>query len=176
MWITNAIAGAEEVQKLYPEDYHSAFTLGQAYHLLDKTSDEDTSKDAIKYYKKATMLRPFKLEFRNKLAQLYAEKDQFENAIPELKEAIYISPGSQETYLNLAKVYMNDNERYEEAEAVLLGFINKNPDHEIIDIYSLLSTIYLKTAKWEKVLKQSEKIIQLDQKDLNAINMQLRLI
>ena len=36
MWITNAIAGAEEVQKLDPEDYLSAFTLGQAYHLLDK--------------------------------------------------------------------------------------------------------------------------------------------
>ncbi|MCP4269441.1 MAG: hypothetical protein GY777_28370, partial [Candidatus Brocadiaceae bacterium] len=168
MWITNAIAGAEEVQKLYPEDYHSAFTLGQAYHLLDKTSDEDTSKDAIKYYKKATMLRPFKLEFRNKLAQLYAEKGQFENAIPELKEAIYISPGSHETYLNLAKVYMNDNERYEEAKAVLLEFINKKPDHVIIDVYKLLNYVYVNTSEWDEALSQSEKIIQLDQKDLDA--------
>jgi tetratricopeptide (TPR) repeat protein len=168
MWITNAIAGAEKVQKLYPDDYPSAFTLGRAYHLLDKTSGEDTSKDAIKYYKKATMLRPFKLKFRNTLAQLYAEKGQFENAIPELKEAINISPGNQAIYLNLANVYMNDNERDEEAEAVLLEFINKNPDQEIIDIYLLLNSIYLKEAKWEKALKYSKKIIQLDQENLNA--------
>jgi len=168
MWISNAIAGAEEVQRLDPGDFHSAVTLGQAYHLLDKTSEEDTSKDAIKYYKKATTLRPFKFEFRNKLAQFYAEKGQYKDAIYELKEAIYISPENQEPYLNLAKVYMNDNERYEEAEAVLLEFIKKNPDQEIIDIYRLLSYVYLDTAKWEKVLSQSKKVIRLDQNDLNA--------
>ena len=168
MWITNAIAGAEEVQKLNPGDYHSAFTLGQAYHLFDKMSDEDTSRDAIKYYKKATMLRPFKYEFRNKLAQFYAEKGRYKDAIPELKEAINISPDDQETYLNLAKVYMNDNERYEEAEAVLLEFIKKNPDHVIIDVYRLLNYVYVKTAKWEEVLSHSERIIQIDLKDLEA--------
>ena len=64
---------------------------------------------------------------------------------------------------------MNDNERYEDAEAVLLEFIKKNPEPEKIDIYRLLSYIYLKTAKWEKLLRQSEKIIQLEQKDLNAL-------
>jgi len=195
MWITNAIAGAEEVQKLDPEDYHSAFILGQAYHLLDKMSparpvqtarpgglrhsrpnrfdgqaggDEDTTKNAIRYYKKAITLRPFMFEFRDKLALLYAEKGQYKDAIYELKEAQYISPDNEETCLNLAKVYMNDNERYEDAEAVLLEFIKKNPDQEVIDIYRLLSYVYLKTAKWEKLLKQSEKIIQLEQKDLNA--------
>ena len=168
MLITSAIAGAEEVQKLDPGDYYSAFTLGQAYHLLDKMSDEDTSKDAIKYYKKATTLRPFKLEFRAKLAQFYSEKGQYEDAIHELKEARNISPENQASYINLAKVYMNDNERYEDAEAVLLEFIKENPDQEKIDIYRLLSNVYLKTAKWEKVLRQSKKIIQLDQKDLDA--------
>jgi hypothetical protein len=38
----------------------------------------------------------------------------------------------------------------------------------VSDINRLLSYIYLKTAKWEKVLIQSEKIIQLDQGDLEA--------
>jgi tetratricopeptide (TPR) repeat protein len=186
MWITNAIAGAEEVQKLYPGDSHSAFTLGQAYHLLDKISparqnhsrqnkfdgqaggDEDASRDAIKYYKKATMLRPFKFEFRNKLAQLYAEKGRNQDAIIELKEAINISPDNQEPYLNLAKVFMNDDERYEEAESVLLEFIKKNPDHAMIDVYRLLNYIYVNSEKWDEVLSQSKRIIQLDQKELNA--------
>ena len=63
---------------------------------------------------------------------------------------------------------MNDRERYEEAEAVLLEFIKKNPDSEIIDIYRLLSFIYAKTTKWEKVLSQSIKIIQIDREDLEA--------
>jgi tetratricopeptide (TPR) repeat protein len=63
---------------------------------------------------------------------------------------------------------MNDRERYEEAEAILLEFIKRNPDHEIIDIYRLLSYVYFKTAKWGKILSQSRKIIQLDQEDLEA--------
>ena len=175
IWFAKAIDGAEKVQKLYPGDYHSAFTLGQAYHILDKISpsrlsggDEDMSKEAIKYYTKAATLHPFKFEYRNKLARLYAEKGQYEDAIHELKEARSISPSNQAAYLNLAKVYMNDRERYDEAEAVLLEFIEKNPDNEIIDIYRLLSFIYVKTIRWEKVLDQSVKIIQIDREDLEA--------
>jgi len=113
-------------------------------------------------------LHPFKFEFRNKLARLYAEKGQYEAAIHELKEAKSIAPSNQAAYLNLAKVFMNDRERYEEAEAVLLEFIKKNPDNEIIDIYRLLSFIYVKTTKWEKVLIQSIEIIQIDREDLEA--------
>jgi tetratricopeptide (TPR) repeat protein len=193
MWFANAIEGAEQVQKLYPADCHSAFTLGQAYHLLDKMSparlrqavlqppsarlddvagqaggDKDMSKEAIKYYKRATTLHPFKFKYRNKLARLYAEEGRYEDAIHELKEAKSIAPSNQASYLNLAKVFMNDRERYEEAEAILLEFIKRNPDHEIIDIYRLLSYVYFKTAKWGKILSQSRKIIQLDQEDLEA--------
>ena len=175
IWFTKAIDGADKVQKLYPRDYHSAFTLGQAYHILDKVSparlsgrDEDISKEAFKNYRIATTLHPFKFEYRNKLARLYAEKGQHEDAIHELNEAKVISPSNQAAYLNLAKVFMNDRERYEEAEAVLLEFIKKNPDNEILDIYRLLSFIYVKTTKWEKVLSQSIKIIQIEREDLEA--------
>ena len=61
MWFAKAIDGSEQVQKLYPRDYHSAFTLGQSYHLLDKISGEDMSKNAIKYYKKATNASSFSI-------------------------------------------------------------------------------------------------------------------
>ena len=168
MWFANAITGAEEVQKLYPRDYHSAFTLGQAYNILDKISGEDMSKEAIKYYKRAATLHPFEFKYRNKLARLYAEKGRYEDAIHELKEAKSMDPSNQASYLNLAKVFMSDNERYEEAEAVLLEYIKGNTDREIIDIFRLLSYVYFKTARWEKVLSQSRKIIQLDREDLEA--------
>lgn len=49
-----------------------------------------------------------------------------------------------------------------------LNSLKKNPDHKITDIYRLLSYIYYKTEKWEKVLNQSKRIIQLDQEDLEA--------
>jgi tetratricopeptide (TPR) repeat protein/O-antigen ligase len=175
MWFVKAIDGAEKVQKFYPRDYHSAFTLGQAYHILDKISpsrlsegNEDMSKEAFKNYRIATTLHPFKFEYRNKLARFYAEKGQYEEAIHELKEAKSISPSNQAAYLNLAKVFMNDRERYEEAEAVLLEFIKRNPDNEITDIYRLLSSIYTRTTKWEKALGQSLKIIQINREDLEA--------
>ena len=175
MWFVKAIDGAEKVQKLYPRDYHSAFTLGQAYHILDKISpaqlpgeDKDMSKEAFKNYRIATTLHPFKFEYRNKLARLYAEKGQYEEAIHELKEAKNISPSNQAAYLNLAKVFMNDGERYEEAEDVLLEFIKRNPDNKITDIHRLLCFIYTKETKWEKALGQSIKIIQIDKEDLEA--------
>lgn len=175
IWFTKAIDGADKVQKLYPRDYHSAFMLGQAYYILDKVSparlsgrDEDVSKEAFKNYSIATTLHPFKFEYRNKLAQLFAEKEQHEAAIHELKKAKSIASSNQAAYLNLAKVFINDRERYEEAEAVLLEFIKKNPDNEILDIYRLLSFIYAKTTKWEKVLDQSIKTIQIDRGDLEA--------
>ncbi len=174
-WFAKAIDGAMQVQKLYPKDYHSAFTLGQAYYTLGKISpsrmpgeNKEMDKEAFKYYKKAVMLHPFKFELRNKLARLYAEKGQYEDAINELNEAKIISPSNQAAYLNLAKVFMSDRERYKEAEAVLLEFIKKNPDKKIIDIYRVLNYIYIKTSKWEKVLDQSIKIIQIDREDLEA--------
>ena len=175
MWFVKAIDGAEKVQKLYPRDYHSAFTLGQAYHILDKISpaqlpgeDKDMSKEAFKNYRIATTLHPFKFEYRNKLARLYAEKGQYEEAIHELKEAKNISPSNQAAYLNLAKVFMNDGERYEEAKDVLLEFIKRNSDNKITDIHRLLCFIYTKETKWKKALGQSIKIIQIDREDLEA--------
>ncbi len=175
MWFAKAIKGAEQVQKLYPNDYHSAFTLGQAYHLLSKISpaklpgeSEEMSKNAFKNYKIATTLHPFKFEFRNKLARLHAEKGQYEDAIYELNEARTISPTNQASYLNLAKVFINNGKQYEEAETVLLEFIKKNPDREIIDVYRFLSFIYSKTAKWDELLAQSIKISKLNPEDLEA--------
>ncbi|MFQ5787490.1 MAG: hypothetical protein ACE5H1_05865, partial [Thermodesulfobacteriota bacterium] len=101
------------------------------------------------------------------------------DAIHELKEAMNISPDNQISYLNLAKVYMNDNDRHEEAESVLLEFIKRSPDQELIDIYRLLNHVYVKTAKWEEVLRLSKKIIQIDLKDLeackNAITANIKL-
>ncbi|GAX62749.1 hypothetical protein SCALIN_C43_0002 [Candidatus Scalindua japonica] len=167
-WFTKAINGAKQVRKLYPGDYHSAFTLGQAYHILDRITNEDMSKEAIKYYIKATTLHPFKFELRNKLARLYTEKGQYQNAINELKEAINISPANHAPCLNLANVFIDDGKRYEEAEAVLLKFTERNPDKKIIDIYRLLCFVYAKTTKWEKVLDQSMNIIQIDRKNLEA--------
>lgn len=195
IWFAKAIDGSEQIQKLYPNDYHSAFNLGQAYHLLSKMSPArlpvrtigsneshsspdkfdgetgggmDMSKDAIRHYTRATELHPFKFEFRNRLARLYAEKGEHENAIRELKEARDISPANQASYLNLAKVFINDRGQYENAENVLLEFIKKNPDKEVIDIYRLLSFICLKRAKWENVLDNSIKIMQINQDDLDA--------
>ncbi|MFQ5965421.1 MAG: O-antigen ligase family protein [Candidatus Scalinduaceae bacterium] len=105
MWLTKTIIGANEVQKLFPMDYRSAFTLGQAYHVLNNISDKDMSKDAIRYYKRAITLHPFKFELRDKLAQLYFEKGQLQESIQELKEAIRIAPANPKPYINLANIF-----------------------------------------------------------------------
>jgi tetratricopeptide (TPR) repeat protein len=105
-WLENTIIGAMELQRLYPGDYRSAFTLGQAYHLLDGILNKDMSKDAIKYYKRAITLRPFMFKLRDKLAQIYFEKGLYQEAIQELKEAIRITPGNQVPYINLTNLFI----------------------------------------------------------------------
>ncbi|HDY67315.1 MAG TPA: tetratricopeptide repeat protein, partial [Candidatus Scalindua sp.] len=106
MWLANTIIWATELQRLYPKDYRSAFTLGQAYHLLDGISNEDMSKDAIKYYKRAITLHPFLFKLRDKLAQIYFEKGHYQEAIQELKEAIRITPGNPVPYINLTNLFI----------------------------------------------------------------------
>jgi len=167
-WLTNAINGAEKIQRLYPGDYSSVSTLGQAYYFLDKISDKDMSNEAIKHFKRAIMLQPLQFEYRNTLAQLYADKGRYNDAINEINNAKRILPGDPAAYINLAKVHMRDNKRYVDAEAVLLEFISKYPDHKIKDIYKILCDVYFKTTKWEKALSQLEKVIEIDQEDLGA--------
>jgi hypothetical protein len=114
MWLTNTIIGAKETQRLYPQDYRSAFTLGQAYHLLDGISKKDMSKDAIKYYKRAIMLHPSLFKLRDKLAQIYVEKGHYQEAIQVLNEAIHILPSNPVPYINLTNIFMKLG-RYEDA-------------------------------------------------------------
>ncbi len=114
LWLKNTILGAEEVQKLYPKDYRSAFTLGQAYHTLGHISGKDLSSEALPYYQKAATLYPFKQEIHNKLAQLYNEMGQSEKAIYELNEAIRFVPGNPGLHMNLAITLMK-SKRYAEA-------------------------------------------------------------
>ncbi|MBC8549666.1 MAG: O-antigen ligase family protein, partial [Candidatus Brocadiales bacterium] len=167
-WLTNAINGAEKIQRLYPGDYSSVSTLGQAYYFLDKISEKDMSNEAIKYFKRAIILQPLQFEYRNTLAQLYADKGRYNDAINEINNAKRILPGDPAAYMNLAKIHMRDNKRYGDAEAVLLEFTSKYPDHKIKDIYKLLCDVYFKTAKWEKALSQLEKVIKIDQEDLET--------
>lgn len=113
-WLNNTILGAEEVQKLYPGDYRSAFTLGQAYHTLGHISGKDLSSEALIYYRKAATLYPFKHEIYNKLAQMYNETGQYEKAMNELIEAIRLVPSESGLHMNLAKTLMK-MKRYKDA-------------------------------------------------------------
>ena len=146
IWLANAIIGAEEVQRLYPKDYHSPFTLGQAYHLLDGISNKDMSKDAIKYYKRAITLHPFMFKLRDKLAQIYVEKGHYQEAIHELKEAIRITPANPIPYVNLTNIFIKLG-RHEDARKTcnrileLGGSVNSKHNEYAKDKLEFLSNL-----------------------------------
>ena len=171
MWLSNTIDGSKKVLKLYPGDYYSSFMLGNAYHVLGRMGNNDMKDKAIKYYKQAIRLHPFMYKYRHNLSQLYTENGHHRKAVSELKEAIRIAPSKPLSYIKLAKIFIKDNERYPEALEVLLDFTEKYPDHQNADICKLINFIYFKTEKWDKVLTQSEKSLQLNGKDLETYQL-----
>jgi tetratricopeptide (TPR) repeat protein len=158
MWLANTIIGAMELHRLYPKDYRSAFTLGQAYHLLDGISNKDMSKDAIKYYKRAITLHPFMFKLRDKLAQIYVEKGYYQEAIQELKEAIRITPGNPVPYINLTNLFMKLG-RHEDARKTC---------NRILELTGPASSKYSKYNEYAKKRLKDLKLLLKAKSDTKA--------
>ncbi|MDR4496450.1 MAG: O-antigen ligase family protein [Candidatus Scalindua sp.] len=157
LWLTHTITGAKEVQKLYPEDYRSAFTLGQAYHILGEISGKDLSKEAIKYYQQAVNFHPFKYEMHNKLALLYNEKGFHEEAIHELYEAIRFAPTNPGLYINLAKTCLK-SKRYAEARKSCNQILElAGPGNSELKKYADEMLLFLSEKETAETLQVSEE-------------------
>ena len=87
-----------------------------------------TRERAYQYLTKALVLRPVYPEALNNLGILYLRTRRPGDAIRSFEESIRLAPSYDQSYLNLARVYVIEGER-EKARSILLDLLKQHPDH-----------------------------------------------
>lgn len=117
----------------------------------------------------ALTLDPKNLDAKIMLANAFGVSKQHEKAIKYLKEALKQAPEKQAIYPLLAKEYMNMDNRYKEAERVMLELLNR--DTEAIVAYYYLGAIYgayLKDTK--RAINIYKKILDREPENFQVID------
>jgi Flp pilus assembly protein TadD len=73
-------------------------------------------------------LRPDYPEARNNLGVLYLRTQRRDQAVAEFEKCIQAFPAFDQSYLNLARIYLIEGDR-ERARATLLALLKEHPDH-----------------------------------------------
>lgn len=116
--------GVDEYESLYLDE-----RLARSLSMLG------AFEDAIGYYESA-LSREYKSEYLFQLAFVYLQLKEYQKAITYLEELRALDPDYLALYLLLAEA-LKEEERIEEAAAVLADGIEKNPYH--VDLYLLAS-------------------------------------
>ncbi len=116
---------AREALKIAPDDIDSLKLLGRVY--LRQLSEQSSSssapsgpvlEQAIAEYEKIVSLQPKSVEDRMVLGQLYLMKHQQAKAEEQFQTARSIDPNSEEVILNLARVYVENNNLEQAAKII----------------------------------------------------------
>lgn len=111
---------------------------------------------------------PSEYETRLRLGSLYFYRLQNPDAaLAQGEMAKKISPQRVEPYLFIG-VILNDVERYDDAAKTFLDGIAKNP--EVPDLYFHLGAAFDKLGRFDEMVLQMERAIQLAPKHANALN------
>ena len=120
--------------------------------------------DAEAAYKKAIALRPDYWDGYNSLGLFYDDRGKYENAIVQLKHAIELTPDNATAYSNLGAAYVDsgDPRNYALAEAALKKSLELSPSY---GAYANLGFLYLAQNRFAESASQTEKALQLNDKD-----------
>lgn len=113
-------------------------------------------------------------EYQQKLINLYKEiskSDDF-SAVNYLEKIIAFSQEDIENYYELAKIYAHLT-RWDKAEENCKEYLKRDP--KSIKTLLLLASILEKTGKADEALRQVGEVLKLDQRNEEALKMQLRL-
>ena len=88
----------------------------------------DDSARAHEYLQRALKSRPDYPEALNNLGILYLRTQRRDEAVSEFEECIRIAPAFDQSYLNLARVYLVEGAA-SKARATLLDLLKQHPDH-----------------------------------------------
>ena len=104
---------------------NSSYSIDAANYMANAYLALDDTESAIKAYKTAIRLNPFRDDIYNSLGKLYFAEERYKESAEAYEKAVKIWPSAQNHYA-LGQAYMNSG-RYTEAEAQFNQVLRKEP-------------------------------------------------
>ncbi len=128
-----------------PEQADAAHQLGMVYVQLANFSG------AILWLKKAVLIKPQSLVFRNNLANALSATQQFDEALIHYQKMIAINPQYAQAYNNIGTIYYRQKD-YQTAEHNFKLALKETPQYA--DAHYNLGLCFLKRDEIEKAIEQ----------------------
>jgi tetratricopeptide (TPR) repeat protein len=112
----------EQALAAAPNDAEANYGLGMVF------AQADDAARASEYLQKALLLRPGYAEALNNLGILLLRTQRRDDAVAKFKECIRVAPQFDQSYLNLARVYVLEGAT-DRAREVLLALLKQHPGH-----------------------------------------------
>lgn len=173
-WINRHISGIYTKRGIYfsksgnfsiaIENYKSALNycsinLEALYFLGSSYYDTGDFKNAIKIFNYVEKLAPNYVLLHYKIAKIYNEQGLYDKAIDEYKKMLKIDPYLKEALVELAYIYYNKKNKFDEAEKCLLKALEKYKDDSML--LSNLGNIYFMSKRLNESIKCFKKAIEI---------------
>ena len=107
-----------------PDDPDATYSLGMLY------ARQNELQQASEYLEKAVRLRPDNADALNNLGVLLVRMQKYPAAKEKFELCIAVAPAFDQGYLNLARLYLLENEK-EKAREVLKTLLRLHPEHKL---------------------------------------------
>lgn len=125
--------------KYFSKNLEALYFLGSSYY------DSGDNENALIIFKQLEKLAPDYVLLHYKIAKIYNDRGLYEEAIDEYKKMLKIDPYLKVALVELAYIYYNKKNRFDEAEKIMLSAIEKYKDDS--SLYSNLGNIYFMSKK-----------------------------
>ncbi|MBI4971572.1 MAG: HEAT repeat domain-containing protein [Candidatus Omnitrophica bacterium] len=160
---------AQIKEKIYQLEYKEQ-NKNKAYDLVQRAADLQNAQQgdqAIPLLKEAITLLPDYYLAHSNLGRVFESKDQFKDALPELKEGIRLGDKDLGTYFSLAYSYEKGEENVDAAIGALEEGLRLNPYYSgqgdfgplIASVYRNLGCYYEKKSNYKIAIEYYQKAI-----------------
>ncbi len=163
-YISPAEQEYQKIISLEPDNVQYYVALGdlQLLKINNKTNNKDEMvKKAIDFYDKALKVNPYTDVIYYKLAMIYAENDDIDNALKNMAIAVKLQPKNQVYKFTLGVLLQKKGGDKELAGAEKLFKALLLSNDKSIDVLAQLGLLYEQENKIDEAKKQYQKIIDI---------------
>ncbi len=137
----------------YNKNLEALYFMGSSYY------DSGDYENALKIFKNISKLSPHYVLLHYKIARIYNERGLYEAAIDEYNKMLKIDPYLKEALVDLAYIYYNKKNNFDDAEKCLLKALEKYKDDPAL--LSNLGNIYFMTKRLNESIECFKKAIAI---------------